>query len=102
MLKVHSIKFFLSIILLHGATLFAQEINGTWNGLLEVQGLKIRLNINLEQKDNQYSGTLDSPDQGVAGIPLSKVVLENNTFEFKVEAAGLSYSGTLDREAGRI
>lgn len=102
MLKILLNKLLVFIFLLHGALLSAQDLNGTWNGLLEVQGLKIRLNINLEQKNGQYSGTLESPDQGVAGIPLSKVTVVNNALEFSVDAAGITYSGTLDREVGRI
>ena len=42
---------------------FAQDISGSWNGLLKVQGQQLRLVINIQQAENGFKATMDSPDQ---------------------------------------
>jgi hypothetical protein len=49
--------------------LFAFHANaqtGTWSGKLDVQGTKLSLVFHLEDENP----TMDSPDQGVKGIPI--------------------------------
>src|SRR5699024_7833854 len=48
--------------------------------------------------DNIYSATLDSPDQGAKGIPVSSITFENSILEFKITAAGIQYNGVLEGE----
>lgn len=47
----------------------AQEVTGDWFGLLEFPGAKLRLVLHVSGHDGQYKAILDSPDQGVKGIP---------------------------------
>jgi pimeloyl-ACP methyl ester carboxylesterase len=72
----------------------AQEIIGTWHGLLDV-GQKLRLDIHISKNGDAYSGKLDSPDQGAKDIPATKVEFSNNTLVFEVKNMGVSYSGNL-------
>lgn len=74
----------------------AEDITGSWKGTLNVQGTKLHLVFNIEKNDNGYSGTMDSPDQGANGIPLSSVTFENNVVTIKLKQAGIEYKGSPD------
>ena len=82
-------------------SLNAQDISGTWNGLLDIGGTKLRLVMHISQADGSYTTLLDSPDQGATGIPTDKTTFVDG--ELRVEAAGLGmvYTGQL-KEAGTI
>ena len=76
------------VLLLYIAVATAQT--GTWSGKLDIQGTKLTLVFHLDD-DNP---TMDSPDQGVKGIPmqierggLGKIIV-------KIPALGASYEGT--------
>ncbi|MEJ2162538.1 MAG: CocE/NonD family hydrolase, partial [Robiginitalea sp.] len=74
-------------------TLSAQDIVGSWNGALKVQGVSLRLVLHVENGDDGYTGTLDSPDQGAAGIPLSVLDYQAPSLSFEIEQLGVSYTG---------
>lgn len=76
-------------------SVFAQDITGQWNGLLKVQQMQLRLVFNIAKNGNEYSATMDSPDQGAKGIPVSSVRFENNNLTITVANIKLEYSGTL-------
>ncbi len=76
-------------------SVFAQDITGQWNGILKVQQMQLRLVFNIAKNGNEYSATMDSPDQGAKGIPVSSVRFENNNLTITVDNIKLEYSGTL-------
>ena len=74
---------------------FAQDISGSWNGLLKVQGQQLRLVINIQQAENGFKATMDSPDQGAKGISVDVVTFNNDTLKFEVKMIGVTYTGVL-------
>ena len=76
-------------------TTYAQDITGQWNGVLKVQGMQLRLVFNISKTDTGYSATMDSPDQGAKGIPVSTTTFENPKINLEVAAARIAYSGEL-------
>ena len=64
----------------------AQDISGKWNGILEVQGTQLRLVFNISQTEKGYSSTMDSPDQGAKGIPVTSISYENQTLKLEVSS----------------
>ncbi|MBX3042499.1 MAG: alpha/beta fold hydrolase [Candidatus Kapabacteria bacterium] len=88
---------YLSIItiILMSCQLSASEITGKWFGLLNIQGTKLGLVINIEEKEGVMVGTLDSPDQGAYGIPATKLDFSNPNLNFEISNIGVSYSGIL-------
>ena len=80
------------------SSVLGQDITGQWNGLLNVQGMKLRLVFHITKTDQGYSSTMDSPDQGAAGIPMSSTVFENPKLILKLDAAGIEYTGELKEE----
>lgn len=82
-------------MMLMAFTSFAQDITGQWNGLLKVQGVQLRVVFNVSKSADGYSSTMDSPDQGAKGIPVSKTSFENPNIHFEAANAGIVYDGVL-------
>ncbi|MBK9228629.1 MAG: alpha/beta fold hydrolase [Ignavibacteria bacterium] len=82
-------------MLLTSSSLTAQDITGQWNGVLKVQGTQLRLVFNVDKTDSGYSSTLDSPDQGANGIPVTNTTFEDPKIKFEVANLGIEYIGEL-------
>ena len=87
---------FISFMLLVSACMFGQDITGDWNGVLKVQGMQLRLMFHVTKTNDGYSATMDSPDQGAKGIPMTKATFENQVLTIEMAAAKIEYSGKLD------
>jgi len=77
------------IILTLTAVFFAialkgESIVGTWNGTLSVMGHELRIVFNIATDGETYTATMDSPDQGATGLPVSSVTLENNQLRMSI------------------
>lgn len=73
----------------------AQEISGTWSGILKVQSTEMRLVFHITNSNGEFKATMDSPDQNVKGIPVTSTTFINNNVTLKVANAGITYSGNL-------
>lgn len=88
----------ISLLLMISTLIFSQEITGDWNGLLKVSGMQMRLVFHITKTDVGFSATMDSPDQGAKGIPMSKATFENSALTIEMAAAKIEYSGTLKND----
>lgn len=77
---------------------FGQDVTGQWNGILKVQGTQLRLVFNVLKTDNGYTATMDSPDQGAKGIPVTSTSFENAILKFSISNAGIDYEGILGND----
>jgi hypothetical protein len=75
---------------------FSQDITGEWNGLLNVQGMQLRVVFHITKTGSTYSATMDSPDQGAKDIPMSSATFTNKVLTVEMDAAKINYTGTLD------
>src|SRR6185312_4386974 len=87
--------FFLILTFLTSFSMSAQDITGQWNGLLKVQGMQLRAVFHINKTDSGYSSTMDSPDQGVKGIPVTTTTFENPKLRLEIRNA-VEYSGELN------
>jgi len=79
----------------------AQQIEGSWWGVLRAGATQLRIVFHFKRNpDGTWTGTVDSPDQGARGIPLSEVRLEGSRVFVKVESVQGEFEGTL-AENGR-
>ena len=74
---------------------FAQEIIGSWHGSLKVQGIELRLVFNITKTADGYQSTMDSPDQGAKGIPVSSTAFEGDKLTISMPNMGIEYKATL-------
>ncbi len=70
---------------------YAQDITGEWNGMLEA--MKLRIVVHIDQTDLGYTATLDSPDQGATGIPITKITFENKVLNLIMTNLNATYKG---------
>ena len=92
-MKIQLIVFALGVLIAN--FVFGQEISGSWNGILKVQGLQLRIVFNIDKTQNGYAATMDSPDQGAKGIPVTSTSFENSTLKLTVASARIEYEGVL-------
>ena len=58
----------------------------------------MRVVFNIVKTDKGYSSTMDSPDQGAKGIPVTFTNFENSVLKIEISNAKIEYTGTLDKE----
>ena len=89
----------LTIVLLSTMNLFSQEIVGSWQGILKVQGVELEILFHIEkQEDSEYISTMDSPTQGAFDIPTTKTTFKSNSLEIVIANLGAFYQGRLDND----
>lgn len=91
----------LSFILLAAAS-FAQSVAGDWYGLLTVPGAKLHVVFHLVKTGNDYTATMDSPDQKASGIPLDNVSFADNKLTLEFSASKITYNGTFLPDSNKI
>ncbi|HAP64318.1 MAG TPA: alpha/beta hydrolase, partial [Cytophagales bacterium] len=74
-------------------TTAAQDMSGTWKGLLEISSMQLEVFFNLKKTEDGYSGTMDVPTQGAKGLPLDKVEVSDNQIVLGFSGAGITYEG---------
>lgn len=83
------------LAVLFSLAMYGQDITGSWNGVLKVQDLQLRIVFNVTESNDSYNSTMDSPDQGAKGIPVTSTTFDNKTIQFVVANAGIEYTGVL-------
>ena len=83
-------------------SLFSQNVEGTWNGMLDLQGMKLRVVFHVEKTADGYSSTMDSPDQGATGFPSDATTFSDGKLTIESGTLGMSYSGTLSDDGKNI
>lgn len=73
----------------------SQDITGTWNGVLKVQGMELGIVFHISKNGVDYSGTMDSPSQGVKGIPITSITFNNSNLKIAIDKAQIVYDGKL-------
>ena len=80
-----------------------KQLTGYWSGSLKVQGMDLRLVMNIFAGENDsMMVTFDSPDQGVLDLPTSSVSIDGKEIEVSSSAIGASYAGTLNKATDSI
>jgi putative CocE/NonD family hydrolase len=74
----------------------AQDVTGDWFGTLDVGTLELRINLHIQETEDGYSATLDSPDQGETGIPVEEFSFEDGQLVFRTGSSGAEYDGSVD------
>lgn len=73
----------------------AQGITGDWYGILNVQGMELKVAFHISETEEGYTATMDSPQQNAFGIPISDTQFKENVLQLKAPQLGLQYQGTL-------
>ena len=90
---MNRITLFLASLLVFGFSQAQEKIAGKWEGNLEVGKNSLRLVFHLKKDSAGFTGSMDSPDQNVSGIALSKVEVRNDSLLMEIAAIGGKASG---------
>jgi len=75
---------------------------GDWSGVLDGGVQKLRMVVHISRSPaGEWTGTMDSPDQGAKGIPFDSVLVNDARIALVMSRIGGRYQGTLS-EAGTI
>lgn len=81
--------------LLAGATASAQTISGDWGGTLKIGPQSLQIVLHIAAADTGYTATMDSPDQGVYGLPVDSVLYNAPQLVLRQLRSGATISGTV-------
>jgi hypothetical protein len=74
-----------------------KELEGTWSGALEVNGMTMRIQLKMaNQADGTSSGSLSNLDQGAVDLPVSSISQTASTVNIGLKMVNGSFSGTLN------
>jgi len=75
------------------------SIEGIWEGKLKVPGTELMIVFKISRNpDGTLTATLDSPDQGVTGIPVEEVIFKDKTLRLEVKSVGGIYKGKVSED----
>jgi len=78
-------------------------ITGYWVGTLTVPGGTLHVVFHISKAgDDAYAATLDSPDQGAAGIPVDTVTLVDGTLTLVIDKIHGQFTGTIAADETKI
>src|ERR1043166_1887204 len=79
------------------------DLQGFWEGVIDVNTMTLRIVLKMEKSpDGNYTGTMDSVDQGVKSIPITSVTLSNRTVRLQLTSMQAAYQGVLNARATEI
>lgn len=92
-MKTKSVIFFLFLCF---QSIFAQDIQGSWEGSLSIQGRSLPLIFTIQQNGASFQTTLISPMQSAKAIPVKETIFVNNELQLSAPELNLKYSGLLN------
>ncbi|MDD3876088.1 MAG: prolyl oligopeptidase family serine peptidase [Bacteroidales bacterium] len=68
---------------------------GFWYGLLEFQGTELILTFELKNESDSLSGSLNSPLQGANEIPITKIIVKEDSLHIFIKSMSANFKGKL-------
>jgi uncharacterized protein len=75
---------------------------GSWIGELKAGAVTLRVVFNIASSNGVLSATMDSPDQGVKGIPVTRAEAKADSLQLEVKALTGLYAGTMGADGKSI
>jgi pimeloyl-ACP methyl ester carboxylesterase len=95
--KLISLSLFL---LANSLSVHAQDITGSWMGTISFMGKNLRVIFHFKEDENKdITATMDSPDQGVMGVPVKDVMLLDDDLLIDMPKFKAQYSGKYKKDS---
>jgi uncharacterized protein len=78
------------------------DIDGTWMGTLDTGAISLRLVIHITNSEDGLQATLDSPDQGMKGMPATSVNRSAADLKIETRQIGGSFQGKISKDLNSI
>ena len=89
---------FSSLFLLFSGYVAAQDIIGSWQGSIDVQGKQLPLVFHISKRGDAFFTKMDSPEQGAMGIPTDSTGYNQKKLTVKLSSLGIIYHGTYNND----
>ncbi|MGU3373819.1 serine hydrolase domain-containing protein [Chryseobacterium sp. M5A1_1a] len=87
-------KIKLLLVLVFLAHLCHAQIEGTWNGEIDTQSMKLPIVLTISKDSKGYTSSLISTKQSSKEIPVDKIDFNNNELSFEIEKINANYKGS--------
>ncbi len=78
-------------------------IEGIWEGRLQVPGTELSIVFRIQAtSEGSFTATIDSPDQGITGIPVDEITLKDDTLRLEVRSIGGIFEGEVSKDFSGI
>jgi len=78
------------------------DIDGAWTGTLEAGGQKMRVVFHITNTEDGLTATMDSPDQGANGIPVTAVTRTGSSLRLELKQIGGAFEGKISSDHSMI
>jgi len=87
----------------HSGDEVREALLGGWEGVLEAGGTQLTVRFHIEKDETgTLTGTMDSPDQGVSGLPMTSVSLSGRDLDIDIAAVAGRLTGRVSEQERRI
>ena len=74
------------------------DIDGAWMGTLDTGAMKLRIVFHIVNTEDGLAGTMDSPDQGMKGLPITSVSRTGAALKIEAKQIGGVFEGTISAD----
>lgn len=78
---------------------WAGVVLGDWHGMLDIEGMKLRIVFHISASQDSLTATFDSPDQGAFGLPVSSANFADSRLTLTSDSPPMVYVGTVDADS---
>lgn len=78
------------------------DIDGAWMGTLDTGSVKLRVVFHITNTKDGLTATMDSPDQGMNGMPTTSVTRNGASLKIEAKQIAGSYEGTISKDLSQI
>ena len=78
------------------------DIDGAWLGAVDVGEMKLRIVFHISNTEDGLVATMDSPDQGATGLPVSAVTRNGSSFALEMKQIGGAFKGLISPDLTMI
>jgi len=78
------------------------DIDGAWQGSLDTGTVKLRVVFHVVNTEDGLTATMDSPDQGMKGLPATSVTRNGTTLKIEAKNIGGMFEGTIAADLASI
>lgn len=78
------------------------DIDGIWMGTLDAGGMKLRVVFHIVNTEDGLTATMDSPDQGMKGLPTTSVTRTVSSLKIEAKSLNGAFEGKISTDLSSI
>lgn len=78
------------------------DLDGAWMGTLDTGAVKLRVVFHITNTEDGLTATLDSPDQGQKGMPVTSVTRNGDSLKIEAKQIAGTFEGKINKDLSEI